>query len=149
MKKNVRKKNEIIKKWNDKVPALTERSKVLEESIDQQEQYSRQNCLLIHSVEENSNEDTDKLAWNIINNDLEIDLTEIAIDCTHHIGDQKKEKEESSAYNSEICEVLWPKTSFFYEETFKRKRYFVWTEVRCRVPKGNNLFNTRNGFLFY
>ena len=60
------------KKWNDKVPALTERSKVLEESIDQQEQYSRQNCLLIHSVEENSNEDTDKLAWNIINNDLEI-----------------------------------------------------------------------------
>ena len=55
-------KNEIIKKLNEKVSALTERSKVLEESIDQQEQYSRQNCLLIHSVEENSNEDTDKLA---------------------------------------------------------------------------------------
>ena len=82
----------VIKKWNKKVSALTERSKVLEESIDQQEQYSRRNCLLIHGVEENSNEDTDKLALNIINNDLEIDLTEIAIDRKHRIGDPKTKK---------------------------------------------------------
>ena len=87
-------KNEIIKKLNEKVSALTERSKVLEESIDQQEQYSRRNCLLIHGVEENSNEDTDKLALNIINNDLEIDLTETAIDRTHRIGDPKKKKKK-------------------------------------------------------
>ena len=86
-------KNEIIKKLNEKVSALTERSKVLEESIDQQEQYSHRNCLLIHGVEENSNEDTDKLALNI-NNDLEIDLTETAIDRTHRIGDPKKKKKK-------------------------------------------------------
>ena len=59
MKKNVRKK--IVKELNEKVSALTERSKVLEESIDQQWQYSRRNSLLIHGVEENSNEDTDKV----------------------------------------------------------------------------------------
>ena len=41
MRKNVRKKNEITKKLNEKVFALAERSKVLEENIDQQEQYSR------------------------------------------------------------------------------------------------------------
>ena len=41
MRKNVRKKNEITKKLNEKVSALAERSKVLEENIDQQEQYSR------------------------------------------------------------------------------------------------------------
>ena len=69
---------------------MTERSKVLEESIDQQGQYSRRNCLLIHGVEENSNEDTDKLVLNIVNNDLEIDLTEVAIDRTHRIGTQKR-----------------------------------------------------------
>ena len=32
------------------------------------------------------NEDTDKLVLNIINNDLEIDLMEVAIDRTHRIG---------------------------------------------------------------
>ena len=33
-------------------------SKFLEESIDHQVQYSRRNCLLIHGMEQNSNEDT-------------------------------------------------------------------------------------------
>ena len=79
---------------------MTERSKVLEESIDQQGQYFRQNCLPLHGVEENSNEDTDKLVLNITNNDLEIDLKEVSIDRTHHIGEPKKKKEERSAYNS-------------------------------------------------
>ena len=82
-------KNEIIKKLNEKVSALTERSKVLEESIDQQEQYSRRNFSLIHGVEENSNKNTDKLALNI-NNDLGIDSKEIAIDRTHRIGQKRK-----------------------------------------------------------
>ena len=93
MKKNVRKK--IVKELNEKVSALTERSKVLEESIDQQGQYSGQNCLLICS--ENSNEDADELVLNIINNDLEIDLTEVAVVLTHRIGDPKKKKEKVQA----------------------------------------------------
>ena len=98
-------KNKIIKEVNGKVCALNERSKVLEESIDQQGQYSRRNCLLIHGVEENSNEDTDTLVLNTINNDLKIDLTEVAIDRAHRIGDPKKE-EEGSSDNSEICQML-------------------------------------------
>ena len=96
-------KNKIMKKLNEKKSALTERSKVLEESIDQLLEESidqqgfvidRRNCLLIHGVEDNSNEDTDKLVLNIVNNDLEIDLTEVAIDHTHHIGDPKKKKKK-------------------------------------------------------
>ena len=51
--------------------------------------YTLRNCLLVHDVVENKNEDTDKLVLNI-NNDLEIYLTEVAIDRTHHIGDQKR-----------------------------------------------------------
>ena len=39
--KECEEKNEIIKKLNEKVSALTEKSKFLEESIDQQGQYSR------------------------------------------------------------------------------------------------------------
>ena len=45
-------------------------------------------------MEKNSNEDTDKLVLNIINNDLGIDLTEIAIDRTHSTGDPKKKKKK-------------------------------------------------------
>ena len=43
-------------------------------------------------MEENSNEDMDKLVINIINNDLEIDLMEVAIDRTHRNGEPKKKR---------------------------------------------------------
>ena len=45
-------------------------------------------------MEENSNEDNEKLVLNIINNDPEIDLMEIAIDRTNRIGDPKKKKKK-------------------------------------------------------
>ena len=45
-------------------------------------------------MEENSNEDNEKLVLNIINNDLEIDLMEIAIDRTNCTGDPKKKKKK-------------------------------------------------------
>ena len=69
---------------------MTERTKDLEESVDLPGQNSSQKCFLIHGVEENSNEDTDKLVLNIINNDFEIDLTEVAIDRTHCVGYPKR-----------------------------------------------------------
>ena len=48
----------------------------------------------MHDMKENSNEDTDKLVLNVINN-LEIDLTEVDIDSTHRIGDPKKKRKEA------------------------------------------------------
>ena len=51
---------------------------------------------------EKSIEDTDKVVLNIVNNVLEIDLTEVAVHCTHRIGDQKKEEKKGSSYNSKI-----------------------------------------------
>ena len=63
-------------------------------------------------MEENSNEDTNKLVLNIINSDLEIDLRKVAIDRTHRVVDTKKNKKKGSSYNSEICQVLSPKRSF-------------------------------------
>ena len=44
-------------------------------------------------MEENSNEDTNKLVLNIIDNDL--DLTEVAINFIHRIGDPKKKRRKA------------------------------------------------------
>ena len=64
------------------------------------------NCLLIHSMEVNSNEDTDKLVLDVIHDDLEINVRKLVIDRTHRIGDPKKKKVKLSPYNSEICQLL-------------------------------------------
>ena len=119
-------KNEIIKKLNEKVSALTEKSKVLEESIDQQGRYSRQNCLLIHGVEENSNEDTDKLVLNIINNGLEINLTEVAIDRTHRIGDPKKKKKKARPIIVKFVRY------YDRKEVFSKKKYLKGTGISIK-----------------
>ena len=96
---------------------MTERTKDLEESADQEGQYSRRNCLLIHGVEENSNEDTDKLVLNIISNDLEIDLTEIAIDRTHRTGDPKKKKKK-------VLPIIVKFDRYYYrKQVFSKKKH--------------------------
>ena len=60
--------------------------------IDSQEQYSRCNCLLIHGIGEEKNENTDELAVNVINDNLELDIQAVDIERTHRIGNPKKNK---------------------------------------------------------
>ena len=102
---------------------MTERSKVLEESVDQQGQNSCWNCLLIHGVEENSNEDMDKLVLNIINNDLEIDLMEVAIDRTHSIGDPKKKKKTTRSIIAKFVRY------YDRNEVFSKKKHVKGKDV--------------------
>ena len=65
--------------------------------VDKQEQYSRRNCLLVHGVEENRNEDTDILSINIINEHLELDIQPFDIDRIHRIGNKNKARKKGRA----------------------------------------------------
>ena len=47
---------------------MNERIEELENKIDRQEQYSRRNCILIHGIVENEEDNTDQQA-NLINTD--------------------------------------------------------------------------------
>ena len=61
----------------------------LEMSVDDQEQRSRNMCL-IHGVEEKDGEKTDELVLNVINNDLGIVNTNITeIQRSHRLGPKK------------------------------------------------------------
>ena len=64
----------------------------LVDSINDLEQYSRRNCLLIHGVEEKDRENTDKLALDVFNNNLEINTTVNDICRSHRIGKKRPNK---------------------------------------------------------
>lgn len=69
----------------------------LEEKVEDHEQRSRNQCLLFHGVDEQDNEDTDKLVLNIINNDL--GLRGISIDSlqrSHRLGPKKQQRQTRS-----------------------------------------------------
>ena len=50
-------KDELIVQLQTQVTELTDKVSNLSVQVDKQEQYSRRNCLLIHGIEENRNED--------------------------------------------------------------------------------------------
>ena len=58
--------------------------------VDRQEQYSRQNCLLIHGTTERNQENTDDQTLEISTEELDIELTQSELDWTHRIGKNDK-----------------------------------------------------------
>ena len=53
-----RNKDEIIEELKKENADLKEHPKDVEQNVDRQEQYSRRNCLLIHGIKEERNENT-------------------------------------------------------------------------------------------
>lgn len=91
LEKKLTEKDEIINELEHNVKELSETVNVLNKQIDKQEQYSRRNCLLIHNVGEQENEDTDQLAIDTINQNMNETITLNDIDRTHRLGPVKNE----------------------------------------------------------
>lgn len=68
---------------------LANRISDLESKIDDLEQYSRRNCLLIHGVPEQTAEQSNQVALNIIRDRLDIQITESDLDRSHRLGKRK------------------------------------------------------------
>ena len=89
LKKGAVKKDEIIKNWWKRASLITQRIDKLNNSVDQQEQYLRLNCLLVHGTPEANNENMDNLVLTTINEKLDPIITEKEIDRSHRIGRRK------------------------------------------------------------
>ena len=68
---------------------MAQRIDKLENLVDQQEQYSWHNYLLVHGIAEANNENMDDLVHKTINERLDVNITEIKIDRSHRIGRKK------------------------------------------------------------
>ena len=84
-----------IEELNGTVSKMNERIEELENKIDRQEQYSRRNCILIHGIAENKEENTDQQAIDFINENLDIKIDETDIDRSHRIGRYDKTKKKA------------------------------------------------------
>ena len=82
-------KDELINSLQIEVSSLMVEVKNLEKKADDQEQYSRRNCLLIHGLTETTTEDTDKMVLDVVNNKLNIKMSQISIDRSHRLGKRK------------------------------------------------------------
>ena len=76
----------------EKVLGLTEKFDKLSSLVNTQEHYSRRNCILIHGLKENQNEDTDEVAIDKIKSEMDLDISPGDIYRTHRIGVPTKGK---------------------------------------------------------
>ncbi|CAL9695549.1 unnamed protein product [Knipowitschia caucasica] len=67
--------NELKDKYND-----------IEDSLDEQEQYSRRNCLVLFGVPENDHENVNKVVMNVLKNNLNIAVQPGDVDRIHRLG---------------------------------------------------------------
>ena len=76
-----------------------EKIKELELKIDDQEQRSRNQCLLFHGIPEDDNEDTDVQIIEMCSEHLNMDLNISAIERSHRLGPRRQSKKPSTRNN--------------------------------------------------
>ena len=95
---------QVIEELRGEVSSLNEKRNSITEQVDQQEQYSRRNRLLIHGIAERNQENTDDLALEIFREKLDIELTQRGLDRTHRIG---KNYKSSNRPRPVIVKLIW------------------------------------------
>ena len=83
-------KEKLIKDLKEEVSSL--KNEQLKSDVENQEQYCRRNCLLVHGVPEQQGESTDSIVLNVISEQLEEGLTEVDIERTHRVRKPKQNK---------------------------------------------------------
>ena len=78
------------KKLNEKVSKMSKQ-------IDEQEQRSRNECLLIHGIEERDDDNTDSIAIQIITHELGVELTLDEIQRSHRVGPKNQRRNTRSS----------------------------------------------------
>ena len=92
LEKDRKEKENIINNLKGELSYLSEKLGKMEESIDSQQQYSRRNCLLLHGIEETKGEDTDNIVLEVLNNDMDLNISKTDLDRSHKIGNPKSKK---------------------------------------------------------
>ena len=98
-----RKKDELIKSLQIEVSSLKVGVKNVKKA-DDQEQYSRRNCLLIHGLTETKTEDTDEIVLDAINNKLNIGMSQIIIGSSH-VGETERSWSKATSYYCKVYKI--------------------------------------------
>ena len=87
--KERKEKNELIKTMEGRIDTLSGKIDSLNLRLDEQCQYSRRNCLLLHGIKETNKENTDEIAINTLNENIGTNLAATDIDRSHRLGKKK------------------------------------------------------------
>ena len=85
----------VMKKIDENAEQTKQEICYLKDKLDEAEQYSRRNCLLIHGVPETDNENTDEKVKAFCKSKLNIKLTDFDLDRSHRLRRHRNQHQEN------------------------------------------------------
>ena len=80
LEKEIKKKDEKINQLEKTIENLVEKQKSLSSEIDDLEQYSRRNCLVLHGVNESNDENINEIIIKTFSEELGVEINEDDLD---------------------------------------------------------------------
>ena len=88
--KEIKKTDKKINQLEKTIENLAEKQKSLSSEIDDLEQYSRRNCLVLHSVNKSNDENTNEIIIKTFSEELGVEIKEDDLDRSHRLGKPKR-----------------------------------------------------------
>ena len=117
-------KDELINSLHIEIYSLEVEVKYLEKKADDQGQYSRKNCLLIHRLNETKTENTNEMILDVISDKLNMEMFQISIDGIHRLVKRKGQKPR--AIIVKFTRYKDKNHVFRNKKAFERKQYFCY-----------------------
>lgn len=116
--------------------------------IDDQEQYTRRNCLLLHGIPEDKEEDTDELVLKTLKDDLALQIDEKELDRTHRIGKPRKAGENPRPIIVKFSRYNLRRKVFTNKKRLKGKKIMITESLTSRrmslYKSAKELFGYKN-----
>ena len=105
LEKDRKEKEKIINNLKCEVSYLSEKLGKMEEGIDALQQYSRRNCLILHGIEKTKGEDTDNIVLEVLNNDIDSNISKSVLYRSHRIGNPSQGQSSLNLFDIMIEET--------------------------------------------
>ena len=125
-------KDKLINNLQVEVSSLKVKVENLGKKVDDQEQYSRRNCFLIHGLTETKTEDTDEMVLDVISNKLNIEMSQISFDRSHRLGKRKGPGQKPPAITVKFTRYKDRHHVFRNKKLFKGTWYFCYRKPYCK-----------------
>ena len=98
-----REKEQEIAELKSNINSLNARLDKADRVLDRQKQYSRVNCLLIHDIEKENQENADEVVINVLKQEMDEETTHLDIDRSHRLENRKLDKSKPRLIIIKFC----------------------------------------------
>ena len=125
LEKEIKKKDEKINQLGKIIENLVEKLKSLSSDIDDLEQYSRRNCLILHGVNESNDENTDEILIKTFSEELGVEIKEDDLGRSHKVGNPKRKNNKPRPIVVKFARYAVRREIFMNKRKLKGKRLLI------------------------